>query len=130
MINSCLNLLITTWRLWCITIFQFYRGGQFYWLRKLEYPEKTTDLSEVQLPQIMTTKAPLLHKSWILFWSQLYKCVGLQYLLYEIGHYSILHEYWISIFFCPWIYTQSCSCFYLLCTWTCLDQHIFIKWFF
>jgi hypothetical protein len=27
------------------TIFQLYRGGQFYW-RKLEYPEKTTDLSQ------------------------------------------------------------------------------------
>ena len=37
--------------LWCLTrlspILQLYRGHPFYWWRKLEYPEKTTNLLQI-----------------------------------------------------------------------------------
>ena len=49
---------VQTLELWYLMplskIYQLYRGGKFYWWRKQEYPEKTTDL-----PQVRQTLSPV-----------------------------------------------------------------------
>jgi len=70
------------------TIFVLYHGGYFYWWMKPEYPEKTTDLSQVtyQLNLIMLYR---IHLAWtgfdiwyIIHW-RLIKWTWMQYCMLD-----------------------------------------------
>ena len=68
--------------LWCLMplskIFHLYHGGQSYWRRKPEYPEKTTDLQQVtdKHHQIMLCR---LHLPWVGFELTMLVVIGTDY---------------------------------------------------
>jgi hypothetical protein len=55
------------------TIFQLYRGGQFYWWRKPEYPERTTFVIHVCV--CMVAQNYLFHANMCLIWWYTTTCV-------------------------------------------------------
>jgi hypothetical protein len=68
------------------TIFQLYRGGQFYWWRKPEYLDKTIDLLQV------TDKPSGVKRHVIMYIIKTYLCINM------------------NMFMCPHVNTMPGTC--------------------